>query len=148
MNFGYRNYSVSLWLAFPALLWPAVEMYLWTLQEPQMLFFSVTHTAPVLVVLVLVSIPFFLAVLVMSAAATFSLRARSSIGLTRATASVTTLALLFHSIALATYESWSLNAPLRISMCLVGLVCVSWVIRFAITRPKTPNPSINTDAAR
>jgi len=113
--------------AIPGILWSAFEMYVLTLGGAQMLFFSVLHTAPVLIVIVLVGL---LALVLWAFQSIVALvladyAAKLTVPATVLIAFILTA--IGHLSLLFWYERWSESA-LRIPVCLMGLVIIGKLI--------------------
>jgi hypothetical protein len=117
-------YRISAYLALPGTLWAAFEMYVLTLGGAQMLFFSIVHTMPPLVLAVLVSVPALAAWLIQSLAALIVPKYRAKLKLPYSVLLLFTFAASLHLILLASYEKWSLLNGLRIAICLLGIASV------------------------
>jgi len=120
-----RMYSAYRWskrLALPALWYTAFEMYGLTLGGPQMLFYSVIHTMPVVVFVVLASMLFFVGWWLQTALALLVAPYRDALGLTGSRVASLLAGLTLHALLLVTYESWSSGNVLRVMLCLAGLV--------------------------
>jgi len=141
-----RAYLAVTFVAFPAIIWPAFEMYGLTLRGPQMLFFSVIHTMPTLVAVVLVSCLFFVVWLLLNCAALLSRAVRSALGVPVPLAGALAAFQLIHVGALASYESWSYVSLLRVPLCVLGLLLCGAALVLAIRGAVAPNPSIERTA--
>jgi len=119
MNSTYRW---SKRLALPALWYTAFEMYGLTLGGQQMLFYSVIHTMPVLVFVVLASMIFFVGWWLQTALALLVVPYRDALDLTGSRVALLLAGLTLHALLLVTYESWSSGSVLRVLLCLAGLV--------------------------
>jgi len=125
-------FQLSVLLALPGGLWAAFEMYGLTLFRPQMLFFSIVHTMPLLVWAVLLSVPLGAAWLVQSAIALVFQAYRTRLGLPRRPLVIFVVFIVAHAALLVGYDYWAWIAVLRIPLCLLGLgltglaVCEGW----------------------
>ena len=136
------RFIVCALVAAPGLLWQAFEMYGLTLGGPQMLFFSIVHTMPVAVLVVLLAIPFALALLGQAIASFFLEGYRLKVGLTKNAAGALSLFLAFHALALLAYEAWS-SSILRIPVCILGLglfAIAAVYTLIALGNPHPPHP--------
>jgi len=133
-------YRWSAFLALPGGLWAAFEMYGLTLSGPQMLFFSIAHTMPLLVLAVFLSVPMGIAWLVQSAGALIFSAYRERLTVPVKSLAVFTLAISFHSAFLATYETWSAIQEVRVPLCLLGLVVTAFAVHQAWVWLRLPNP--------
>jgi len=124
-------YRLTAFLALPGGLWAALEMYGFTLFGPQMLFFSIVHTMPLLVYTVLLSVPTGIAWLAQSAMALVHSGYRLRLAIPRRPLGVFVAFIVAHAVLLAGYESWSRNALLRVPLCLLGLTLTSLAVREA-----------------
>ncbi len=97
-----------------------------------MLFFSITHTMPFVLILVLLAVPFILALFLQSTAALFVEQYRSKIGITRPAVATLSLFLLFHSAALLSYDAWSNVSYLRVPICLAGIALLALAIALVV----------------
>lgn len=108
-----------------------------------MLFFSIIHTMPFMVILVLLAVPFILALFLQSAAALFIERYRSKIGITKPALAALSLFLLFHSVALLTYDAWSNVSYLRVPICLAGIALFALAITLVVTALAIPRARVS-----
>lgn len=136
-------YRWSAFLALPGGLWAAFEMYGLTLRGSQMLFFTIAHTMLPLVLAVWLSVPAGIAWLSQSVAAIASRTYRAKLSIPRRTLLVFIVAICFHAVALAWYDSWSVTS-LRVPICVLGLVLTVLGTRDAWleVRPATPRSSL------
>ncbi len=141
-HWARRTYLLATLLAFPAIVWPAFEMYGLTLRGPQMLFFSVIHTMPTLVAVVVVSCLFFAIWLLLNVTALSSSSVRSLFGISARVAATLAVFQLVHIGALASYESWSYVGPLRVPLCVLGLLVSGAALVLATWVAVAPNSSI------
>lgn len=122
--------SLYRWIAFaaiPGTLWSAFEMYVLTLGGAQMLFFSIVHTMPLLVVVVLVGLVSLTLFVIKSATAVLLPAYRAKLAIPRqALGALAGLASL-HVALLLSYEVWS-SSGLRIVVCIVGLFSVGLLL--------------------
>lgn len=84
-----------------------------------MLFFSIVHTMPPLLLIVLVALPFTVAVILQSVAALLLPRYRNQIGINQGAVIALIAFPTVHLALLLTYENWS-RSDLRVPMCLLG----------------------------
>lgn len=136
-------YKWSFLLATPGLLWAAFEMFGLTLTGPQMLFFSVAHVLPIVLLMIWLAAPLFIlwSGLTLAALAMTSTRQALAISIRQAAALLLGQALF--GLAFLSYERWS-NSPLRLVVCTVGIaivlmtgvVWVRWWLRSSI-HPKS-----------
>jgi hypothetical protein len=120
----YRAIALA---AIPGTLWSAFEMYLLTLKGPQMLFFSIVHTMPLMVIFVLVGVVALALWMVQSALALVLPRYGAALGVT--TTALTAFVLLsgLQLALLYWYEEWS-SSNLRIAISLLGLATVGLLL--------------------
>lgn len=131
------------WIAFgamPGVVWSAFEMYVLTLAGPQMLFFSIVHTMPIMVVAVLVGFVCLTLWGLQSLFALFMIGYRTRIGIpVKVLATVVFLGTL-HGGLLWWYEKWSLSS-LRLVVCFIGIAAIgallSLSIRYLWNAPKS-----------
>lgn len=116
-------------LAVPGLLWIAFELYGLTLFGPQMLFFSVAHTMPLVLIAIYLAVPLGGLWLLQSAAALLSHRYRKAVCLDTYSAQVFMSALALEALLLLTYQFWSLQPLARIPLCIIGLVLTALLVR-------------------
>lgn len=109
-------------LALPGLLWQSFEMYGLTIRGSQMLFFSIVHTSPVLVLVVMAALPLLLVVLVMAALGALRPSVRVRLGMSARALTILAAFLMFHFVLLVAYELWSPIDWLRVPLCTAGLV--------------------------
>jgi hypothetical protein len=114
-------YRWSAFLVLPGGLWEAFEMYGLTIGGAQMLFFSVAHTMPIILLALWLSFPLGAAWLLQSGAALASKNYRERIAVPRPQAFLFAAAVLIHSALLYSYESWSASAATRLPVCVLGL---------------------------
>jgi hypothetical protein len=124
-------YRWTAFLALPGFLWAAFEMYGLTLRGSQMLFFSIAHTMPPLVLAVFLSVPTGIAWLAQSAMALVHPAYRARLAIPQRPLVVFVAAIVVHAALLAGYGSWSGNASLRVPLCVLGLVLTGFVVREA-----------------
>ena len=116
-------------LALPGVLWIAFELYGLTLFGPQMLFFSVAHTMPLVLIAIYLAVPLGGLWLVQSAAALLSHRYRKAVCLDIYSAQVFMSALALEALLLLTYQFWSQQPLARIPLCTIGLVLTALLVR-------------------
>ncbi len=124
-------FQLSVLLALPGGLWAAFEMYGLTLFRPQMLFFSIVHTMPLMVTAVLLSVPTGAAWLAQAALALVFKAYRTRLGLPRRPLVIFVVFIVAHAAALAGYDTWAWIALLRIPLCLLGLALTGLAVREA-----------------
>ncbi|MGZ3240366.1 MAG: hypothetical protein ACXU7Z_08090 [Burkholderiaceae bacterium] len=120
------------WTAFvavPGVLWSAFEMYLLTLGGAQMLFFSIVHTMPSLVIVVLVGIAALVLVVLQSFVALIFSRYREKVGIPANAAVIIGALSALHLALLFTYDRWS-SGSMRIAICLLGLFALGCLFIF------------------
>ena len=127
-----RIFVVCLFLALPGVLWQAFEMYGLTLGGAQMLFFSIVHTMPPLVLLVLLAVPSVVVLLIQSVTALFAVQYRSKIGISKSALTVLSVFLVAHSAALLSYDTWSHIQSVRTPICILGIVLLAISIVFTV----------------
>jgi hypothetical protein len=125
-NNGEVMRSLYKWLfilSMPGALWAAFEMYGLTLHGSQMLFFSISHTMPFIVLLVMMAFPLFTLWTLITATALLIEPLRKKVGIGIVEIGVLLGAQFTHILLLVMYESWS-SSSLRILLCIVGWVAV------------------------
>jgi len=120
-------------VAIPGTLWSAFEMYLLTLQGPQMLFFSIIHTMPLMVILVLVGVLALALWMVQSAVALALPRYGAVLGVTTSALAAFVLLPGLHLALLFWYDGWS-SSSLRIAISLLGLATVGLLLWLSFRR--------------
>jgi len=141
-------YRWSAFLALPGGLWEAFEMYGLTIGGAQMLFFSVAHTMPFIMLALWLSFPLGAAWLLQSGAALASKNYRERIAVPLRQVFLFAAAVLIHSALLYSYESWSGSAGTRVSVCVLGLALTLITVQQAwqwLLSPR-PNPRAKSDA--
>ena len=138
-------YRWSAFLALPGFLWAAFEMYGLTLRGSQMLFFSIAHTMPPLVFVVLLSVPTGIVWLAQSAMALVLSPYRARLAIPRRPLAVFVVVIVAHAALLAGYGSWSGNASLRVPLCLLGLTLTALAIREAWVWLRSARPKMFVD---
>ena len=126
----------------PFILWTSFEMYVLTLFGPQMLFYSITHAYPAIYLTVLFSLPF---VAVSFLFAVVTLIKGKSINIHYKTSYKLAAFIIFHAIALALYNQWSLITPLRVLVSVLGLLLVGYLIIYPLLNYIAPNTPLNSD---
>ena len=139
MPFPRTAFKTTAVLALPGLLWQAFEMYGLTLAGPQMLFFSVIHTMPVAIVLVLLAVPCTIVLLGQAVASYFFIRYRDRLGITQRAAVALAIFLSAHLIALLGYEVWS-SSVLRVPICIGGFALFATAALYTVTALGNPYP--------
>jgi len=118
--------QLSRWTAFaaiPGIVWSALEMYLLTLGGSQMLFFSIVHTMPLLVLVVVVGVVALTIWSVEALIASFLPTYRARIGIPRNIQIAFSALGALHLALLVAYDQWA-PSSMRISLCLVGLATI------------------------
>ena len=115
-------FITGLLIAAPGLLWQAFEMYGLTLGGAQMLFFSIAHTMPLVLILVVLALPAGLLVLVQVTSACVSSDGRVRLGISKLAARVLAGFLLAHFVSLSAYDEWSSSGLLRVPICIAGIL--------------------------
>jgi hypothetical protein len=118
-------FIAALLVAAPGLLWQAFEMYGLTLGGAQMLFFSIVHTMPLAVVLVIVALPAGLVVLVQAAVGYLRQDYRERLGMTKPAARTLVMFLVGHFAALVGYGVWAPMDYVRMAICIVGIALLA-----------------------
>lgn len=136
-------YKGILLLAAPAVFWTSFEMYGLTLTGPQMLFYSITHAYPTILLVVLLSIPFFLLWGLFNIVSLFSSGFRSTVGVSVLLASVFFAFQVAHVFALFLYDSWSYVTSFRIATCVGYLTFLGVVIVLAAVWALVPDTSLH-----
>lgn len=121
-------YQASFLIALPGTLWSAFEMYVLTLRGPQMLFFSIVHTSPILSLLVAVGLCALVIVALQSIVAFFLITYRERVRVSRSMVGWVTIFASSHLLLLATYEHWSASDMSRIAVCILGLLVISGLL--------------------
>ena len=119
----------SAFLSLPGVLWAALEMYGLTMSGPQMLFFSIVHTLPPLVLAVLLAVPTGAVWLAQSVVALVWPKYRSLVSISVWAAATFVVALASQAVLLVTYEEWSYSSLARTPLCLLGLVLTVVLVR-------------------
>lgn len=124
MNAGHSPanliYRWSAYLALPGGLWAAFELYGLTLRGTQMLFFSISHTMPFLLLVILLCLPFGLAWLAQSLVALVVPSYASAISVSRRSLLVFASVIVVHASLWLGYDTWSVG-PFRVGGCLLGI---------------------------
>jgi len=141
----------SAFLSLPGVLWAALEMYGLTMSGPQMLFFSIAHTMPLLVLAVWFAVPTGTVWLVQSVMAVAWPKYRSLAGISITAAATFTVALAIQGVLLATYEEWSYSTSARTPLCLLGLVLTAALARqfclaLRASAARAPSATVVSDA--
>lgn len=139
-------YRWVLFLAGPATVWTAFEMYGLTIIGPQMLFFSISHAFPLILLVVLVSSLFFLALAALNILFLLP-KLRKKIQLPRLTLTVILGIQLMHVFALLGYDNWSSVPAVRIVVCILGLLLILSGILFGLLKVFASNPPLNRTRA-
>lgn len=121
-------YIILMLFAAPSALWVAFEMYGLTLFGSQMLFYSITHAFPAILGVVLLSVIFFLILLLFNAIFVASNKLCSKLNPPKKVITFILVFQVFHVAALLSYEFWASITILRILMALFGLVFVFFVV--------------------
>ncbi|WP_374434637.1 hypothetical protein [Inhella sp.] len=132
-------YKWSFLLAAPGLLWAAFEMFGWTLTGPQMLFFSVAHVLPIVLLMIWLAAPLFILWSGLTLAALARTRTRRALTLSIRQAAALLMGQALFGLSFLSYERWS-HSPLRPVVCIVGIaimlmtgvVWVRWWLRSSI----------------
>ena len=106
-------------------------MYVLTLNGAQMLFFSIVHTSPVLVLVVLVGIIALLLWALQSLFAVLFANYQIKIGVPRYVLSSFTALAALHLALLFSYEVWSYSG-LRIVVCLLGVIAIGLLVVLSV----------------
>lgn len=139
-------YRWVLFLAGPATVWTAFEMYGLTIIGPQMLFFSISHALPLILLVVLVSSLFFLALAALNILFLLP-KLREKIQIPSLTLTIVLGVQLLHVSALLTYENWSSVPTIRIIVCILGLLLILAGILFGFLKVFASNPPLNRTRA-
>lgn len=116
-------------LALPGVLWGAFEMYILTASGPQMLFFTIAHTMPLLVLAVWVAAPTGAAWIGQCALSVVWDSYRTKLKLTKAASLIFVATLVLQGVLLETYEDWSSTPYLRVPLCCIGLAATAILFR-------------------
>lgn len=120
-------YKILLALAAPFILWTSFEMYFLTLFGPQMLFFSIIHAYPNIVLMNSLSAPFYL-LLAIYIGVLLILARFKSIHVLPTNILGTVLAFqLLHVLALVTYQQWAFSW-FRLPVCLIALALLIKIV--------------------
>lgn len=123
-----RSFIVCSAAAAPGVLWQAFEMYGLTLRGSQMLFFTIAHVMPPLLILVALALPFMAALVLQSLTALAMDRYRRKLGLSALTLTLVAATVTAQGVALWTYGTWSVNSNLRVPVCLLGIASLGITI--------------------
>ncbi len=141
-------------LALPGYLWSSFEMYGLTLVfGSQMLFFSIVHTSPILVLLVMMGVAFCSVWWILSLVALIVEGYQSRIGAPRAHHIAFLVTIGSHLLMLMFYDEWA-SSLVRILVCLVGIAMVLLTLKnlrgwfFSRKSPCAPTPPPNTSLER
>jgi hypothetical protein len=137
----------SAFAALPGVLWAAFEMYGLTMFGAQMLFFSIVHTMPPLVLAVWLAVPAGGIWLTQAAVALAWPTYRDLLYLPTAAAATFFLALSVQAALLVHYEVWSSSKVLRVPLCLVGLIASALLVRESWRSLKDLVPAAKLDAS-
>lgn len=118
-----KVFFAVLLVTLPGLLWQAFEMYGLTFFGPQMLFFSILHTSPVISSLVLLAVPLALVALLLSCCCLGFPRFRALVGIGGWGHIAVVAYLTLHATLLLTYEFWS-YAWSRQIVCIAGFIAL------------------------
>jgi hypothetical protein len=122
-----KLYLWTVFTALPGMLWAAYEMYWLTLHGPQMLFFSISHGAVIILMLVLPGALMAVPWVGQSMAALVSARYARRIAIPLAVHSTFIVAVGGHAILLATYQRWS-TSDRRVWICIVGFILICSIL--------------------
>lgn len=125
-------YRWSAYLALPGGMWAAFELYGLTLRGPQMLFFSISHTMPFLVLAILLCLPFGFAWLAQSLIALLVPSYASAIAVSRRSLLVFASMIAVHASLWLGYDTWSVG-PFRVGCCLLGIFGSAALIRESLS---------------
>ncbi len=112
-----KFYKFLLVASAPFFVWTSFELYGLTVFGSQMLFYSITHTMPTLVSVILLSVIFYMLLLIVNVLSVF---------FTKLKIIDDTLLLIFifmqvlHALLLFSYDYWATTIA-RIPICIVGL---------------------------
>lgn len=118
--FARSAFFLCLFAAAPGMSWQAFEMYGLTLSGPQMLFFSIVHTMPMALIVVMLAGPFMLAVFLQSALALGRPDIRERMGISKPALLAVVIYFPMHALFLGSYDVWSVT-PFRIPLCVLGI---------------------------
>lgn len=124
----------------PGTLWSAFEMYVLTLRGTQMLFFSIVHTMPPLVLVVLLGWIALALWALQSVAALASTGYRAQMGLPVRVLSAVVGAAALHFSLLFFYDAWS-PSTMRIAICLLGILAFGLLLAICkkyLLKPGSP----------
>ena len=119
----------SAFLTLPGALWAAIEMYGLTLAGPQMLFFSIVHTMPLLVIAILLAVFTGAGWLAQSAVALAWPNYRRLLGLSPLAAGTFVVTLSIQAALLTAYDDWSSMQSIRVPLCILGIVAIALLVR-------------------
>ena len=114
----YKYYKYLLIASAPFFAWTAFEMYGLTVFGPQMLFYSILHTMPILIVIVFLSAMFYLVLFILN----IHSKLFSNIKwLEKSHLMALILMQFLHVTLLVSYDFWA-HSILRIPICIAGLI--------------------------
>jgi hypothetical protein len=116
-----RIFLITVLTAAPGILWQSFEMYGLTLRGEQMLFFSIIHTSPLLVLVVFIAVPLTVLVLGQALAAIFWSGYRARLGVRKGALAALAAFSSVHLVLLFTYGAWS-RTEIRAPICVFSIV--------------------------
>ena len=143
INWGYKTIIL---LSLPAALWMALEMYLVTLFNPQMLFYSLSHGLPVFIAIFSLSGIFFLLLMLVNFVLLILNSLKFNSGLPIRIVSLIFVFQLIHMGAIFTYEMWSSIPLTRIIVSTIGVLFVAYVLLVGFKVLYSPNKSLQPTA--
>jgi hypothetical protein len=114
-------YRWTAFLALPGIFWAAFEMYGLTLLAQQMLFFSINHTMPPLILAVFLAVPVGALWLGQSVLALMWRTYRIKLSLSFRSLAIFIAALLIQTILLWSYDDWTRNDAVRVAISIFGI---------------------------
>jgi len=134
-------YLALVLLSAPSALWVAFEIYGLTLFGPQMLFYSIMHTAPVLVAAIFISVIFFLVLLLVNITLVAFPNLLLKVTVSNGVIKFFFLFQVIHIAALVAYEFWAHIPVLRVITATLGLVFVFYVLK-AVNKHVIPDKRV------
>lgn len=119
-------------LAAPAAFCTSFEMHGLTLFGSQMLFFSISHAFPAISLVVLASAFFFVLLALLNVACLIFRRLSGSFTVPPSTVGIVLFFQGAHVLALFSYEVWSSNSFVRVTLGLVSLILLAFTVWRAV----------------
>ena len=143
INWGYKAIIL---LSLPAALWTALEMYLVTLFNPQMLFYSLSHGLPLFMAIFSLSGIFFLLLMLVNLVLLILNALKFKTGLPIRIVSLIFVFQLIHMWVIFTYEAWSSIPLIRVIVSTIGILLVAYVLLVGFKVLYSPNKSLQPTA--